>query len=302
MSTEAPLDRPLDRRFLIRGGAVLAGAAGATVIGAALAPTKASAADGGNVVLGAANASESTTAITIDGTAGGPDATLTLNNANGPSLALEALPNDWDGALDVGEIANTGVGPNIGVDYGEGPVTTFLATGADLTNVYPLPAERLADTRSAAGRESVVNASSGAPFDSAGRLKGGQYIDVAVASTEEVALIGLFLNVTASRPLEGGYLETYTPGVRPVIPSITFQRLITVTNSILVAPGVLEDAYTVRIYTSKTTHVVLDLLGAITGFPPSGGAPAAQAGAPDRRSARQAKQRERLARSIKNRV
>jgi len=43
LTTETPLDRPLDRRFLIRGGAVLAGAAGVTAIGAALAPSTPSA-------------------------------------------------------------------------------------------------------------------------------------------------------------------------------------------------------------------------------------------------------------------
>ena len=107
MSTDAPLDRPLDRRFLIRGGAVLAGAAGVTAIGAAIAPTKADAADGDSVTLGEANDATSTTSIRIDGTDGGADAALTLQNANGPSLALQPLDEDWDGPLEVGEIANT---------------------------------------------------------------------------------------------------------------------------------------------------------------------------------------------------
>ena len=39
-----PSGQPLERRFLLRGGAVLAGAAGATVLGAALIPKTAEAA------------------------------------------------------------------------------------------------------------------------------------------------------------------------------------------------------------------------------------------------------------------
>ena len=46
---------------------MLAGAAGATVIGAALSPTTAHAADGGNVTLGADNAASSATRVTIGG-------------------------------------------------------------------------------------------------------------------------------------------------------------------------------------------------------------------------------------------
>lgn len=282
---------------------MLAGAAGASVLGAALAPTKANAADGDEIILGAANASTETTAITIDGTAGGPDATLTLNNANGPSLALQPLDENFGGPLGVGDIVNTEVGPNIGVDYGDGPAQTFLATGGDLTNVYPIPVERLLDLRTEPGRGSILNASSGTPLDAQGRLKAGQFIDIGVAPTEDLALFGLFLNVTVSRPLEGGYLETYTPGLRPAIPSITYQKLITVTNSILVGPGVYEpeNVYAVRIYTSKTTHVVLDMLGAITGFPPTGGSVAQNRVGPQRRLSRQAKQRERLIKGIQNR-
>ena len=298
MTTDAPLDRPLDRRFLIRGGAVLAGAAGVTAIGAALAPTKADAADGGNVVLGQVNDAMTTTTVRIDSPGGGPDAALTLQNANGPSLALQPLDQDWDGALDVGEIANTEAGPNIGVDYGDGPVTTFLATGVDLTNAYPIPAARLLDTRSASGRSSVVR-SSAAPFDSAGRLKAGAYIDVAVAATEDVALVGLFLNLTAFESTAGGFLEIFTPGTRPNRPTLRYQKAVAVANQAFVGPGVYKDAYVVRIYASQPTRVLLDLTGAITGFPPSAGATVAAA--PARRlAARQAKQRDRLVKSIRS--
>ena len=218
---------------------MLAGAAGATVIGAALSPTTAHAADGGPVLLGENNAATSATSVTIGGPTGSIIPTLTLNNANGPTLALEALPQGTEIDLGVGQIVNTEAGPQIGVDYGDGNFTTFLATGVDVTSAYPIQAERVLDTRSAASRSSdVVNGSPVPRFDSAGRLGAGKFIDVAVASSEGLDLAGVFLNVTAARPTGGGYVEVYTPGPRRAFPSITFQRQVTVTNSIFVAPTV----------------------------------------------------------------
>ena len=153
-------------------------------------------------------------------------------------------------------------GPQIGVDYGDGDFTTFLATGVDVTNAYPIQAERVLDTRSATSRANdVVNGSSGPRFDSLGRLGAGKFIDVAVASTEGLDLAGVFLNVTAFRPTGGGYVEVYTPGPRRALPSITFQRQVTATNSIFVAPSTsaptsaADTYYTVRVYTSRPTHV-----------------------------------------------
>jgi hypothetical protein len=302
---DVQLDRPLDRRNLIRGGAMLAGAAGATAIGAALSPTTAHAADGGPATLGADNAASSATRVTIGGTTGSASPTLVLNNANGPTLALEALPQDTEIPLGVGEIVNTVAGPQIGVDYGDGNFTTFLATGVDVTNAYPIQAERVLDTRSATSRANdVVNGSSGPRFDSLGRLGAGKFIDVAVASTEGLDLAGVFLNVTAFRPTGGGYVEVYTPGPRRALPSITFQRQVTATNSIFVAPSTsaptsaADTYYTVRVYTSRPTHVMVDILGAITGY---SAAPPSSTGAPDRRLQRQAKQRVRLIKAIRNR-
>jgi hypothetical protein len=298
-------DRPLDRRNLIRGGAVLAGAAGATAIGAALSPTKAHAADGVPVSLGGDNAANSPTRVTIGAATGSPSPTLTLNNANGPSLALEALPLGTGISLGVGEIVNTVAGPDIGVDYGAGTVTTFLATGFDVTNAHPVPAERVLDTRSASSRANdVVYGSSGPLFDSLGRLAAGKFIDVAVANADELDLTGVFLNVTAFRPTGGGYVEVYTPGPRRALPSISFQRQITATNSIFLAPSTSAPVsagntyYTVRVYTSKSTHLLIDILGAVIGY---SAAPAASTAAPDRRLQRQAKQRARLIKAIKNR-
>ena len=280
---------------------MLAGAAGATVIGAALAPTKAQAADGAPVLLGENNEASSSTTVTIGGTTGTGSPTLVLRNANGPSLALEALPQETAIPLGVGQIVNTVAGPMIGVDYGDGNFTTFLATGVDVTNAHPIGAERVLDTRSATSRQhDVVNGSSGPRFDSVGRLAGGKFIDVAVASTAGLDLVGVFLNVTAFRPTAGGYVEVYTPGPRRALPSITFQRHVTVTNSVFVAPApsAADTYYTVRVYTTRPTHVMVDVVGAVTGNPATAATPSR---APDRRLHRQAKQRNRLIRAIKDR-
>ena len=281
---------------------MLAGAAAATVVGAALAPTKAQAADGGAVLLGATNGASSPTTVTIAGTTGSDSPTLVLNNANGPSLELEALPQGTEIPLGVGQIVNTVAGPEIGVDYGDGNFTTFLATGVDVTNAFPIGAERVLDTRSATSRHNdVVNGSSGPRFDSLGRLAGGKFIDVAVASTAGLDLAGVFLNVTAFRPTASGYVEVYTPGPRRALPSITFQRQVTVTNSVFVAPAAVSPAdtyYTVRVYTTRPTHVMIDVLGAVIGYPAAAATPSS---APDRRLHRQAKQRKRLVKAIQDR-
>jgi hypothetical protein len=297
---EVQVDRRLDRRLLIRGGAVLAGAAGATVVGAALSPTKAEAADGGSLTLGMSNEASSSTSVNIGGTTGSSLPTLALNNANGPTLALGALPPGAEIALGVGEIVNTVAGPEIGVDYGDGNFTTFLATGVDITNAYPIPAERVLDTRSATSRrDGVVNGSPSQRFDSLGRLAAKKYIDVVVARAQGLDMAGVFLNVTAARPSGSGYVEVYTPGPRRTIASVSYSRHVTVTNSVFVAPAVTADTYyTVRIYTTHATHLVVDVLGAVTGYS-ADAASAAQSS--ERRQLRQTKQRARLTAAVKDR-
>ena len=53
-----------------------------------------------------------------------------------------------------------------------------------------------------------------------------------------------------------------------------------------------------RVYTSRPTHVMIDVLGAVTGY---SSAPATSVRAPERRQLRQAKQRARLIKAIKDR-
>ncbi len=295
MTELAPPDPLLRRRHLLRGSAVLAGAA---VIGTALAPERASAADGGATLLGTANAAGNRTSITVDGGTGGPDPALALNNADGPSLSLQPLPADWGGDLRVGEIANTTLGPLIGVDNGEGPEVTYLATAADLDSVpslAPLAPTRVLDTRTTAGRASVLRTSAAA-LDTDGRLKAGAWMDLAVAGlVPGIQLGAAFLNLTVAKPGRNGYLTVYLPGTtRPTASTLNFTAGQNLSNAAFAALTELLGAYAVRIYASQTTHVVVDLTGVLASGAPGTGTPGAQNRSVHRRHARQAKLAQRL--------
>ncbi len=71
--------------------------------------------------------------------------------------------------LKVGEIANTGASLDVGVPTFAGAQTTWLATGLDLDQIpitFPIPPERLIDTRIKTGRTNITKAAANA-FDSA---------------------------------------------------------------------------------------------------------------------------------------
>ena len=130
MTNEGHDEHTVNRRHLLRGGAVLAGAAGATVIGAALVPTAANAAYGANLVIGSeTDAGETATGLTISP---GEAPALILTNTDGPSLRLTPVGDAFDGGVEVGDIVNTDFGPLIGVDYGDDTDLDILATGLDL--------------------------------------------------------------------------------------------------------------------------------------------------------------------------
>lgn len=266
------IERPLDRRLLLRGGAVLAGAAGITVIGNALKPATAQAADGQFAVVGQPNTSESSTRFTIDGENGGEDAALSLINVSGPALLLPPVGDGYSGSLRLGEIANTGRGPEIGVQYGfvvEGGVatqTTWLATGLDLDQipfVLPIPPQRLLDTRTEEGRERVKSTSPDA-FDADFRVKANSWIDVAIIEANYVGLEGVFTNVTVTGPTSSGYVTAYPPGPKPSSSTLNFVKGQTIANAAFVLSGVAQEDdgwYVIRLFTTAPAHLVLDFSG-----------------------------------------
>ena len=257
-----PVPSGRTRRWLLRGGAAAAGAA----IVAAATPTAALAADGDSVTLGDENESTRNTTITIGAGGGSQEPALSLVNANGPSLFLEPLAADYAAALELGQVANTVLGPVMGVDTLQGLTTTFLVTGEDLADLptpYPLPKpQRLLDTRTASGRSLVIRTSAGA-YDSSFKLNPGAWLDVEiVADAGDVIIPGAYLNVTSTGAARAGYLTVYPPGDFPGISTLNFPGGMTIANGTFVAAGVVLGRYAVRVRAATTpTHVVLDLTG-----------------------------------------
>ncbi|GAA3627380.1 hypothetical protein [Microlunatus ginsengisoli] len=276
--------RDLTRRWMLRGGVVATGAA----VVAAMTPSAAMAADGDQVVLGGDNDASSATTIGIGGGAGSTDPALSLVNADGPSLHLEALAADYAAALELGQIANTVLGPLVGVDTLSGLSTTFLVTGIDLADLptpHPLATpKRILDTRTSSGRSRVIRTSPGA-YDSTFRLKAGAWLDVeVVVEGGDVIVPGAHLNVTSTGATSGGFLSVYPPGDFPGTSTVNYPGKMTIANGTFVGTGVVLGRYAVRVRASAPSHVVLDLTAVtIKGSAPE---PAAQQAARSSRRAR----------------
>lgn len=265
-ATSGESELPVERRKLLRRSALLAGAAG---VGAAVlsTPTRASAANGDPVVLGQTNAASSPTTMAINAAAGSHEPTLELRNNRGPSLALQPLAADFPGAMELGEIVNTELGPLIGVDSELGLATTYLVTGIDLADMptpYPLPRPvRLLDTRTAAGRARVLRTSSGA-WDASFRLKKGAWVDIeAVPVTNEYQVPGAWVNVVSVSSQANGNLAVYPPGTYPGTSTLNFTKGVTLANGAFVGTGIVAGRYAIRIRASQPSHVVLDLTGLV---------------------------------------
>jgi hypothetical protein len=255
--------RMVGRRQLIRGAGVLGTAA---VVTAATAPA-AHASDGDDLVLGQANQASHTTALCV---AAGTSPTVTLANAHGPQLHLSPSSNDYP-ILAVGDILNLSDGPLIGIDDGDGGAqTSILVTGADLPyavpTAFPQEPQRLLDTRYASGRTAIARTSTGA-INKAGQLVAGHWMDLFVGEQGVgYDLYGVFFNVAVLSPLASGYLSVYVPsgGGSPSTSTVVFHTGVSISNGGMVGVESYLDKWIVRIYSSQTTHVVLDLTGDIS--------------------------------------
>ena len=263
VSLPAAAARSDTRRWLLRGGAL---AAGAAVVGAAL-PSTAEAADGDPVELGADNTATSTTRVAL-GPSGGPEPTLALANPDGPSLELTPVSGTYEDApaLELGQVANTDVGPVVGVDSLLGQTTTQLVTGIevnDLSTPAAVTPKRILDTRSAEGRVSIVRRSPGA-LDAQNRLKPGAWLDVEISIEDPDFLIdAAFLNVVAASPQVAGYLSVYPPGPFPGTSTLNFSTGQTIANQAFVAVAQYDRFVIARVRTSALTSVVVDLTGVV---------------------------------------
>jgi hypothetical protein len=257
----------LRRRDILRRGAILAGAAGAAVV--ALKPDAASAGDGDNLVLGQGNASTATTSLTVGGDAGGAEPALALENADGPSLRMNALPITWAGQLAVGEMAGTDLGPIVGVDAPFGPTTTYLATGMDLANMatpFASMPTRILDLRTEAGRAAIIRRSSASALAGDGKLRSGQWIDIAVAFTgPDFSLEAVFANLAVVGPVRAGSAVLYQPGVLPPVATVHFSAGQTLANAAFVATGEVLHHHAIRLSTRRSdAWFMVEINGGVT--------------------------------------
>lgn len=250
----------LNRRLMLRGGAVVASA---TALAALTRPDTAVAAAGEAVTLGVDNTSTATTSITAD-VADQP--ALQLTNTGGATLTLTPAPAGWSGDLELGQLANTTAGPLVGVDMGDGVETLFLATTRDvdaLPTTFSVGPTRIVDTRWANIPITII-ATSDKALDSSHRLRAGGWIDIAIApSGEGFEYSSVFLNVTAVKPAKDGFLAVYPPGDRPLASSVNCAAGETVSNAAFVSVVEVDGNYAVRLYASMTTHVTVDISGVI---------------------------------------
>jgi hypothetical protein len=255
---------------------------GAAAAGAAVAATSspASATTGSAVVQGAVNnAGTDQPATEIDATnnlAATP--TLILSNSGSPGSG-EATPplriTPAASALMVpatatvgGDIVATGNGylwfthafPNVP------PIPAPVHTGATSNSFGPLVAPvRLLDTRSAAGRVHILDASGN--LDSTGRLKAGHTIHIDLTSLVNFG-DAVTANLTVTGGLGGGFLTMWSGEVPlPNASSINYAKGQTIANLSTVGigqhnPSSLTPTDAVAIAcTDNNTHVILDVTG-----------------------------------------
>lgn len=266
-----------DRRALLRrGGAVLAGAAGAAVAF----PQGASAAEGDPVLAGRANTAAAQTALT-GGTA---DAgTLRLSNPSpagayaAPSLRLE--PGAGGSGLEpertsAGDLASSGdllwYG-HVSASGGAGVVgAVYTSAFANHLEFLDEP-RRVLDTRAGGTTDERGNPNDrrtrvvAGDFDASGRLRPGSSL-VLDLSDLVVSAVGVFANLTVVGPAGNGFLTAYpTPAGapradgldRPAASSLNFVRgTPALANFALVRLG---DGARMSIFTTTLAHVLLDL-------------------------------------------
>jgi hypothetical protein len=208
---------------------------------------------------------------------------LALENADGPSLRMNALSHTWAGQLAVGEMAGTDLGPIVGVETASGPTTTYLATGIDLANMatpFASTPTRVLDLRNESGRAAIIRRSAPDALASNGKLRAGQWIDISVAFTgPDFSLDAVFANLTVVAPGRGGWATLYAPGVLPPTSSINFTAGQVLANAAFVASGVVQQHHAIRLYTNAAdAWFLIDVSGGL--IRGTAQAPLAQAQAP----------------------
>jgi hypothetical protein len=180
---------------------------------------------------------------------------------------MQSLSPTWAGSLAVGEMAGTELGPIVGVETAFGPTTTYLVTGVDLANIatpFATTPTRALDMRNEAGRASIIRRSAADAVTSNGKLRAGQWIDVAIAFTgPDFSLDAIFANLLVIGPVRGGWAVLYPPGVLPATSNLNFATGQAVANAGFVTAGVVQQHHAVRLWTSADAWFVLDVTGGL---------------------------------------
>ena len=263
------------RRLLRRASGVAAGVAGATVVGAAVMPQAASAAAGDPMILGANDAGAAGTTLTTNTGSSGAlelsNTNLTTNVVNGftvdnfgaPLRLVPAASSTHSQAVAFNEVGTLGF-DSAGFLWvcAKAQTADWVYTTFTANQLVPVNPTRILDTRSVAGRAAIVDASGN--LDSQGRLMGGHAITLDLSSMV-FAGTAVHANLTVVLPTNFGF-ASLLPGNQvisgqPSTSNLNYNGGDVVPNFALCAIAevktVTSDA--VKIFSSATTHVLLDV-------------------------------------------
>jgi hypothetical protein len=242
----------VNRRALLRSGgaAVVAGVAALAVVETVNAGG-AQAAVGDPLLLGESNDSvDAGTALTSAAT--GPSLTVENTTAGVAPLRLEQKTTpDIGDSLASGDLAN--FDGYLYYTQGDAALTGFVYTAYTANQMVPINPQRVLDSRTLAGRANVLNPTGS--FDSSGRLLAGHTIEVSLAGLETGAAAA-YCNLTVVAPLAGGWMTLWAGGTQPATSSINFVTGAVLANFAVTGTSASD---TVSIYSSATTHVLLDV-------------------------------------------
>jgi hypothetical protein len=279
------------RRALLTAGALVAGAvgAGAAMIGSA---SPASADTGDPVLQNEANTVSATTSASTTLTASSTDAspTLVLGNQGSsgkdsdgdvygsPALRLtQSVGAEPDPATVGGDLLATSDGnlwftheiPPAAAGGSSTIIPATVHTDATSNSFVPLAAPyRILDTRKAASRTSVINASGN--LSSSGQLEAGKTIHLDLSSLVYYG-DAVTANITVVSPEAGGWILAWPgSGSTPTASTIDFSTGQTLAN--LAVSGIAgytsgSTTYpdTLAITTEAATHVIVDVIGFTVG-------------------------------------
>lgn len=258
-------DAAVERRVALRrGAAVIAGVAGLTAAAAATG-SAAEAAPGDPVAQGQTNdAGGSTTSLT---SSSGTGTLQAANSGAGAPLRVAVTPGTAPAVTStMGDLYSTDVNEDgfafstfthaTGTSVDDPSTWGFVYT--DIWAFQPLPVNptRLLDTRSADGRQNIVNAAGN--LDSSGRLLGGHTITLDLSGFV-FGFGGVYANITVTGTAGQGFVSVYPADPRPTPSSLNFVAGQTLSNFSFTGLNFDGVNDTVRIFALVTTHVIFDV-------------------------------------------